>query len=98
MTPALRRRLAEAGDTAMEGAIRLCGWSAIAFVSAIFLFVFREAAPVLFGVLDLKELFTSADWRPDSSIRPAFGILALLAGTASVTILAMALAVPLGLG
>jgi phosphate transport system permease protein len=36
------------------------------------------------------------NWRPDSRIRPQFGILALLAGTASVTILAMIISVPAG--
>ena len=36
------------------------------------------------------------NWRPDSTIRPQFGILALLAGTASVTALAMAISVPAG--
>ena len=48
----------------MEWLIRLCGWSAILFVFAIFFFVFREAAPVLFGQLNLVEFFTSPDWRP----------------------------------
>jgi phosphate transport system permease protein len=48
--------------------------------------------------LDLVEFFTSANWRPDSEVRPQFGILALLVGTLSVTTLAMILAVPLGLG
>jgi phosphate transport system permease protein len=80
----------------VEWAIRLCGWSSIFFVFAIFFFVFREGAPVLFGTLDLGEFFTSANWRPDSIIRPQFGILALLAGTASVTALALVISVPAG--
>lgn len=83
----------------IEWTIRLCGWSAILFVLAIFFFVFREAAPILWsGRLDLVEFFTSAAWRPDSTIHPHYGILALLAGTLSVTLLAMVLAVPFGLG
>lgn len=82
----------------IEWTIRLCGWSAILFVAAIFFFVFREAAPVLFGELDLREFFTSQNWIPSSEIRPQYGILALLIGTLSVTGLAMLLAVPLGLG
>ena len=48
--------------------------------------------------LDLGEFFTSINWRPDSEVRPQYGILALLVGTVSVTTLAMFLAVPLGLG
>jgi phosphate transport system permease protein len=97
MTSALRRRLDDLAETAIEVAIRVCGWSAIAFVAAIFYFVMREAAPVL-GELDLREFFTSPAWRPDSTIRPQFGILALVAGTIAVTALAMAIAVPLGIG
>jgi phosphate transport system permease protein len=93
-----RRRLTAFTEPLIETAIRLCGWSAIAFVFAILYFVVREGAPVLVGQLDLKAFFTSANWRPDSTIRPQFGILALLAGTASVTALAMAISLPLGVG
>jgi len=88
----------DALEPIIEGLIRLCGWSAILFVAAIFFFVFREAAPILFGGLNLVEFFTSTAWRPDSVIRPQYGILALLVGTIAVTTLAMALAVPFGLG
>lgn len=84
-------------EPAIEWLIRICGWSAIAFVFAIFFFVFREGAPML-GKLDLVEFFTSPNWRPDSTVKPQYGILALLVGTLSVTLLAMLIAVPLGLG
>ena len=82
----------------IEWGIRICGWSAILFVAAIFFFVLREAAPMLFGKLNLVEFFTSTDWQPTSDVRPRYGIFALLAGTLSVSLLAMAMAVPLGLG
>jgi phosphate transport system permease protein len=92
-----RRRFQTFGELLVESAIRLCGWSGIVLVFAIFIFIVREAAPVLVGGLDLHEFFTSVSWRPDSVIRQQFGILALLAGTVSVTALAMAIAVPAGL-
>jgi phosphate transport system permease protein len=98
---ALRRAwvfLRRAAGFCGEGVIHVCGWSAILFVLAIFLFVFAEAAPMLFGGLDLVEFFTSVNWRPTSSVKPQYGILALLVGSAAVTGLAMLLAVPLGLG
>lgn len=82
----------------IEWIIRLCGWSAIFFVFAIFFFVFWEAMPALFGGVNLIEFFTSTRWQPSSEVRPEYGILALLVGTVSVTALAMAIAVPLGLG
>jgi phosphate transport system permease protein len=91
-------RIAHLAEPAMEWTIRLCGWSAIVLVFGIFFFVFREAAPILFGKLNLVEFFTSDAWRPTSEVRPQFGILALLVGTIAVTGLAMLLAVPVGLG
>ena len=93
-----RRRLATLTEPIVEWAIRICGWSSILFVFAIFFFVLREGFPVLVGTLDIREFFTSVNWRPDSTIRPQFGILALLAGTASVTALAMVISVPTGFG
>lgn len=90
--------LLRASETAMEWLIYACGWSAIFFVFAIFIFVLGQAAPMLFGKLDFIEFFTSTEWQPTSEVRPRFGILALLVGTLSVTALAMAICVPLGLG
>ena len=81
----------------VEWIIRLCGWSAILFVLAIFFFVLREAAPILFGKLNLVEFFTSSEWRPTSEPDPQFGTLAWV-GTLAVTGLALLLAAPLGLG
>jgi phosphate transport system permease protein len=81
----------------IESVIRLCGYSAILFVFAIFFFVFREGAPFLINELDLGEFFTTSNWAPTASV-PQYGILGLLTGTLSVTLLAMALAVPFGLG
>jgi phosphate transport system permease protein len=93
-TASLASRLPE---MLIEILIRLCGWSAIFFVFGIFFFVFREGAPLLFGGLNLAEFFGSSNWNPVADV-PRYGILGLLAGTVSVTLLAMAIAVPLGLG
>src|SRR5687768_17698601 len=96
----VRRLWSKALDKAepiIELIIRLCGWSAILFVVAIFIFVFWEGAGAL-GHLNLWEFFTSRNWRPTSEVREQFGILALMVGTLSVTIVAMVLAVPFGLG
>jgi phosphate transport system permease protein len=81
----------------IETLIRVCGWSAIFFVFGIFFFVFKEGAPFLFSGFDVGGFFASSDWNPVGE-PPRYGILGLLAGTASVTLLAMAIAVPLGLG
>jgi phosphate transport system permease protein len=98
--PSIKRGLARGLDRAepvIELVIRLCGWSAIIFVVAIFVFVFLEGAPAL-SQIDLKEFLTSPNWRPTSVVREQYGILALMTGTLAVTLLAMLLAVPIGLG
>jgi phosphate transport system permease protein len=90
--------LARAGELLIESLIRLCGYSAILFVFGIFFFVFREGAPFLVDdEFHAREFFGSSRWDPTAN-QPQFGILGLVAGTLSVTALAMALAVPLGLG
>ncbi|MCA9247258.1 MAG: phosphate ABC transporter permease subunit PstC [Planctomycetales bacterium] len=91
-------RLLDWSEPLVEWTIRLCGWSSILFVLAIFFFVFREAWEMLTGKLDWVEFFTSAEWRPDSDVQTKYGILALLAGTFSVTLLSTLISVPLGLG
>lgn len=92
-----RRTLEAIFEPLVVGLIHLCGYSAILIVFAIFFFVFREAAPAL-RELNVWEFFTSIEWRPASEVHPRYGILALLVGTLSVTGLAIALAMPLGLG
>src|SRR5205809_1220051 len=89
-------RVLDRGEPVIELIIRLCGWSAIIFVVAIFLFVLKEALPVI-ATLNWKEFLTSPNWRPTSMVREQYGILALMAGTLSVTLLAMMIAVPFGL-
>lgn len=92
-----RRDLAWFADRAAQVVILTGGLSAIVFVAAIFVFVTKEGLDFVFGALSLGEFFTSIAWRPTSS-NPTYGALALIAGTASVTGLAMLVSVPLSLG
>jgi phosphate transport system permease protein len=78
--------------------ICLCGISSIVFVFGIFFFVAREGYPFLRDSFDFRGFFLSQEWFPTSTVNQRFGILSLLAGTASVTLVAMLLAVPFGLG
>jgi phosphate transport system permease protein len=78
--------------------IRLCGLSAILFVFGIFFFVVREGVGLLFGGLNIGQFLFSTEWYPTSHSNVRYGVLALFVGTASVTVLAMAIAVPFGLG
>jgi len=73
------------------------GVSAIVFVIAIFVFVASQGLGFALGELSWVEFFTSIAWRPTSD-SPTYGSLALIAGTVSVTGLAMLLSVPFSLG
>ncbi|MCX7727278.1 MAG: hypothetical protein N2053_10575, partial [Chitinispirillaceae bacterium] len=82
-----------------EGIIFLAGISSIIFVLAIFFFIFREAFPVLFSKnFSLREFLFSIEWYPTSVSNVRYGTLALTIGSFTVTILAMLIAVPFGLG
>ena len=94
-----RPRWAVLGEKLLETVIRLCGISAIVFVLSIFFFIFREAAPVLASEsFRLGQFLFSTEWYPTSVSNVRYGTLALTVGTASVTVLAMIIAVPFGLG
>jgi phosphate transport system permease protein len=92
-----RALAAVVGEKVIEFLIRLCGISAIVFVFAIFFFVFREGAPVL-SKLDLQKFLFTPFWYPTSLGEARYGVGALIVGTFSVTVLAMVIAVPFGLG
>jgi len=95
----VRPRAAVLAERALEALIRLSGVSAIVFVAAIFFFVLREAAPVLFSKgFSLGQFLFSTEWYPTSATNVRYGTFALTVGTMSVTVLAMVLAVPFGLG
>lgn len=93
-----RHRLENMAEPVIELIIRLCGISAIILVFGIFFFVFREGASFFFTGLDLTEFLTSPEWFPSSVSNKRYGVLALAAGTASVTLFAMCIAVPFGIG
>ncbi len=96
---AVRPYWAVVGERALEVLIRLSGMSAIIFVLAIFFFVFREAAPVLFSDrFSLGQFLTSVEWYPTSVSNVRYGILGLIVGTACVSGLAIVIAVPFSLG
>ena len=80
-------------DRIAHGLILLGGLSGIVFVLGIFGFVTKEGLGFMTHGLDLAEFFGSPNWRPTSDNNPTYGALALMAGTASVTGLAMLVSV-----
>jgi phosphate transport system permease protein len=73
--------------------IKASGYSAIVFVALIFYFLLREGLPTL-GEVSLANLF-SPRWYP---IESYYGILPLISGSIIVTVGAMMVAIPFGVG
>ncbi len=80
------------GEFLIENLIRVCGFSAIAFVALIFFFLLREGLPAL-GHVSPAEMLKQR-WYPTYDF---FGMLPLLLGSALVTVLATIMALPLAL-
>jgi phosphate transport system permease protein len=95
-----------------EVLIRLLALTAIAAVLLIFVFVARDALPLLFSSeihkeVTLRKMWTAQQWpgydtpehiwQPVSEI-PKYGVWPLLVGTVKVTLVAMFFGVPLGVG
>jgi phosphate transport system permease protein len=85
-------------DKLVQVLVFLAGISAIVFILGIFVFVSKEGLAFIFDTMDFKEFFTSAYWEPSDEDAPEYGILALILGTASVSGLAMIIAIPFSLG
>lgn len=81
-----------AGEFAVEALIRVLGFSTIGFVLLIFLFLLREGVPAFFEV-ELDNLFATR-WYPTYDL---YGMMPLLLGSLLVTVVAIGIALPLGL-
>jgi len=78
-------------EPVIESTIRVLGFSSKGFVLLIFLFLLREGLPAFYSV-GLAELFNTK-WYPTFDL---YGTLPLLLGSALVTVLAIVMALPLG--
>ncbi len=83
--------------TRWMGTTLLLGVASLSVLAVLFIFYFiaREAIP-FFLARGFREFFTSTAWYP-SAHPPQFGVLAILAGSALVTVGAVTVAVPLGI-
>lgn len=89
----MRRKISEYG---IELCIKLSGILVIAFVFLIFLFLLKDSLS-LFGVYRLGAFLFGKNWLPVSE--PAqFGIIPLLLGSVYVTVGAIIICVPFGVG
>jgi phosphate transport system permease protein len=92
----LRNRMDRVG----EFFISAVAFVAIAIIFLIFIYVAREAAPLLWRTVDgasISSPFRSPyTWQPISGV-PKYNILPLIVGTLKITLIAMFFAAPLGL-
>ncbi len=85
-------------DKLVQLIVFIGGISAIVFIIGIFVFITKEGFGFILNTMDPVEFFTSPYWEPSDEDAPEYGILALVAGTASVTGLALVVAIPFSLG
>ena len=85
-------------DRLVQTLVFIGGISAIVFIIGIFIFITKEGIGFILDTMDIREFFLSPYWEPSDEDAPEYGILALVAGTASVTGLALVVAIPFSLG
>lgn len=93
-----RRNLDWYIDKFVQLLVFVCGISAVIFIIGIFVFITKEGVGFILDTMDPGEFFLSQYWEPSDEDAPEYGILALVAGTASVTGLALLIAIPFSLG
>ncbi|MEM1321623.1 MAG: phosphate ABC transporter permease subunit PstC [Bacteroidota bacterium] len=76
---------------------RLAGYSAVFILLGIFAMLLINGA-LAFRDISLGEFFTSPIWSPSAFEQPQYGILSLVVGSILITLLAMLIAVPIGVG
>lgn len=85
-------------DKGVQALVFVGGISGILFVIGIFVFITKEGLGFITETMDVGEFLTSPRWRPTSEHNPTYGAFALMAGTVSITGLAMVVSVPFSLG
>ncbi len=88
----LRHSISRVGEPMIVGLVRISGVSAIVIVAIIFLFLLREGLPALWEIPP-RSLFGTR-WYP---VEAMYGLLPLVYGSVLVTVVAVIIAVPLGL-
>jgi len=88
------QRRARWGERLVEAFVRLNGVVAVAVLIGIFVLLVAEGVPIL-RYVDLWHFFTGSKWYPVSS-PPTFGMLPFFVATLWVTLVATAIALPLG--
>jgi phosphate transport system permease protein len=80
----------------VEKALLISAATSIVIVIFIFCFLFSQGAPAFYHI-GVGQFLTGVVWQPTSVIEAKFGAVSLIWGTTMVTLLAMIIAVPLGI-
>lgn len=81
-------------DRAMQGVLALAAASSIAVTLGIVYILISESVP-FFRAVGLKDFLTDTMWTPQFAV-PRYGIVPLLMGTLVTTMVALAVALPVG--
>lgn len=86
-------------DRTSRGALLVCATVSMAILLAIAVFILKEAVPA-FGEIGLLDFLLGTKWDPTpvGDASPSYGILVMIVGTVLVTVGALIVAIPLGLG
>lgn len=93
--PEIQGSAVRKGDRAFRGAAVAAGSGVLAVMAAIAVFLVWRSIPALTN--DSVNFFTYQEWFPDDN-PPTFGIAALAFGTFMTAVIAMIIAVPIGVG
>ena len=92
-----RTSLVRIKESAIRAFFFTNGILAIFILLGIFIFLLYTAIPA-FREIDLKEFFTSKNWNPTSPVKEEYGIVSMIFSTFLVTLGALVIAVPIGIG
>ncbi len=84
-------------ESAIRAFFQACGFLAVLVLLGIFATLLFTAVPA-FREIPVAEFLTKTNWDPTSPVKPEYGILSMVVSTLLVTVGALLLAVPIGIG
>ncbi|NOK59833.1 MAG: phosphate ABC transporter permease subunit PstC [Chloroflexi bacterium AL-W] len=90
------RKQPRLGEAAIQGLLFICGIVSI-FTTLGIVYVLGQESLLFFGLdeITITEFLTSTEWRPETG---SYGVLPLVNATLVVSVIAMVIAIPIGLG
>jgi len=89
--------MAKLKEKVIQGFFFLNGLFVVIVLLGIFALLIFTSIPA-FKEINLREFLFSPNWNPTSYVKPSFGIISMLVSTFMVTLGALLIAIPLGIG